>query len=78
MIQRLDHINIVASDPQKAKGFFLQLGFREVISSRLSGERFTGITGLPYVDAELVGLSRPGSTTNVVRSKAGEHKLSGL
>jgi catechol 2,3-dioxygenase-like lactoylglutathione lyase family enzyme len=65
MIQRLDHINIVVSDLKKAKDFFLQLGFREVISSRLSGERFTIITGLPDVDAEFVGLSLPGSATNV-------------
>ena len=65
MIQRLDHINIVVSDLQQAKDFFLQLGFRETISSRLSGERFTVITGLPDVDAEFVGLSLPGSTTNV-------------
>lgn len=65
MIQRLDHINIVVSDLQKAKAFFLQLGFKEEISSRLSGERFTIITGLPQFDAEFVGLSLPGSPTNV-------------
>lgn len=65
MIQRLDHVNIVVSDLQKAKDFFLKLGFREEISSRLSGERFTIITGLPEFDAEFVALSLPGSTTNV-------------
>ena len=65
MIKRLDHINIVVSDLQRAKDFFLKLGFKEVISSRLSGERFTIITGLPDVDAEFVGLSLPGSPTNI-------------
>ena len=65
MIKRLDHINIVVSDLKQAKDFFLQLGFTEVISSRLSGERFTVITGLPDVDAEFVGLSLPGSPTNI-------------
>jgi len=65
MIKRLDHINIVVSDLKKAKDFFLMLGFKEVISSRLSGERFTIITGLPDVDAEFAGLSLPGSTTNI-------------
>jgi catechol 2,3-dioxygenase-like lactoylglutathione lyase family enzyme len=65
MIKRLDHINIVVSDLKKAKDFFLKLGFKEEISSRLSGERFTIITGLPDIDVEFVGLSLPGSTTNV-------------
>ena len=65
MIARLDHINIVVSDLKKAKDFFLKLGFKEEISSRLSGERFSVITGLPDLDAEFVGLSLPGSPTNV-------------
>jgi catechol 2,3-dioxygenase-like lactoylglutathione lyase family enzyme len=65
MIRKLDHINIVVSDLQHAKAFFLRLGFAEVISSRLSGEKFTLVTGLPHIDAEFVGLSLPGSTTKI-------------
>ncbi len=65
MIKKLDHINIVVSDLKKATDFFLKLGFKEEISSRLSGERFTAVTGLPDFDAEFVGLSLPGSPTNV-------------
>jgi len=65
MIKKLDHINIVVSDLQKAKDFFLKLGFKEEISSRISGERFSVVTGLPSFDAEFVGLSLPGSPTNV-------------
>jgi len=65
MIKKLDHINIVVSDLQKAKDFFLNLGFKVVISSRISGERFSIISGLPGFDAEFVGLSLPGSATNV-------------
>jgi len=65
MINTLDHINIVVSDLQKAKTFFLDLGFTEVIASRLSGEQFTLVTGLPHINAEFVGLSLPGSTTNI-------------
>jgi catechol 2,3-dioxygenase-like lactoylglutathione lyase family enzyme len=65
MIKKLDHINIVVSDLQKAKDFFLKLGFKEEISSRISGERFSVVTGLPKFDAEFVGLSLPGSATNV-------------
>ncbi len=65
MIKTLDHINIVVSDLQRAKAFFEQLGFTEVVRSRLSGEQFTRVTGLPHIDAEFVGLSLPGSTTNI-------------
>lgn len=65
MIKTLDHINIVVSDLQKAKTFFLDLGFTEVISSRLSGEQFTLVTGLPDIDAEFVGLSLHGSATKI-------------
>ncbi|HUI46312.1 MAG TPA: VOC family protein [Nitrospirota bacterium] len=65
MINKLDHINIVVSNLQKAKDFFLNLGFKEEISSRISGERFSIIAGLPDFDAEFVGLTLPGSATNV-------------
>jgi catechol 2,3-dioxygenase-like lactoylglutathione lyase family enzyme len=65
MLSKLDHINIVVSDLQKAKEFFLDLGFREEFSSRISGERFSIVTGLPNFDAEFVALSLPGSTTNI-------------
>jgi catechol 2,3-dioxygenase-like lactoylglutathione lyase family enzyme len=65
MISKLDHINIVVSDLQKAKEFFLNLGFKEETSSRIAGERFTTVTGLPDFDAEFTALSLPGSSTNV-------------
>jgi catechol 2,3-dioxygenase-like lactoylglutathione lyase family enzyme len=65
MINKLDHINIVVSNLREAQDFFLNLGFKEVISSRISGERFSIISGLPDFDAKFVGLSLPGSATNV-------------
>ncbi|HTG00342.1 MAG TPA: VOC family protein [Nitrospirota bacterium] len=65
MIKKLDHINIVVSDLQQAADFFRQLGFTEEIRSRISGERFSAVTGLPDFDAEFIGLSLPGSATNV-------------
>ena len=65
MIRKLDHINIVVSNLQEAKNFFLDLGFEEIISSRLSGEQFSLVTGLPDIEAEFVGLSLPGATTNI-------------
>ncbi len=65
MINKLDHINIVVSNLREAQDFFLNLGFKEVSSSRISGERFSLVSGLPDFDAEFVGLSLPGSATNV-------------
>jgi len=65
MLNKLDHINVVVTDLQKAKDFFLNLGFTEEIRSRISGDRFTIVTGLPDFDAEFVALSLPGSTTNL-------------
>jgi catechol 2,3-dioxygenase-like lactoylglutathione lyase family enzyme len=65
MIQKIDHINIVVSDLDEAKAFFLILGFQEVISSRLSGEQLSIVTGLKDIEAEFVGLSIPGTNTNV-------------
>ena len=65
MIEKMDHINIVVSDLDAARDFFIKLGFREVISSRLSGEQFSIVTGLADIDAKFVGLNLPGSTTNL-------------
>ncbi|HPK53656.1 MAG TPA: VOC family protein [Smithellaceae bacterium] len=65
MIEKMDHINIVVSDLDAARDFFIKLGFREVISSRLSGEQFSIVTGLADIDAKFVGLNLPGSKTNL-------------
>ncbi len=65
MISKIDHVNIVVSNLREAQDFFINLGFKEVIFSRISGERFSLISGLPDFDAEFVGLSLPGSATNV-------------
>ncbi len=65
MIKNIDHINVVVSDLQEAKRFFLDLGFKETISSHLSGEELSRVTGLPNIEAEFVGLSLPGSHMNI-------------
>jgi catechol 2,3-dioxygenase-like lactoylglutathione lyase family enzyme len=65
MIKSIDHINVVVSDLQEAKKFFLNLGFEEVTSSHLSGEELSRVTGLPNIEAEFFGLSLPGSHTNI-------------
>jgi len=65
MIKKIDHINIVVSDLSKAKSFFLDLGFKEITSSHLSGEQLSIVTGLPDIKAEFVALCLPGSDTNI-------------
>jgi len=65
MIERLDHINIVVSDLEKARDFFLLFGFRECSFSELSGEWISSIVGLEDVRARYVALALPGSNTNI-------------
>ena len=65
MIERLDHINIVVSDLEKTKAFFLLLGFQEDDSAELSGDWISSIVGLRDVRARYVALSLPGSNTNI-------------
>ena len=65
MIERLDHINIVVSDLEKARDFFLLFGFRECSFSDLSGEWISSLVGLEDVRARYVALTLPGSNTNI-------------
>lgn len=61
MISRLDHINIVVSNLDRAKAFFFQFGFVEKDSAELSGAWISAITGLAGVQAKYVALTLPGS-----------------
>ena len=65
MIERLDHINIVVSDLEKARDFLSLFGFRECSFSELSGDWISLIVGLEDVRARYVALSLPGSNTNI-------------
>lgn len=65
MIQRLDHVNIVVSDLDKASEFFSLLGFKAGAKSPLSGTWISEIVGLENVDAEYIVLSHPGSKVNI-------------
>lgn len=65
MIERLDHINIVVSDLEKARNFFSLFGFRECSFSELSGDWISLLVGLEDVKARYVALSLPGSNTNI-------------
>lgn len=65
MIQKLDHINIVVSNLEEARDFFLRFGFVELDKAELSGAWISAIVGLENVQAHYVALHLPGSTTNL-------------
>ena len=65
MIKRVDHINMVVSDLDRAKDFFLMLGFEEKDKSHLSGDSFSTVTGLANMEANYVSLSLPGADTKL-------------
>lgn len=65
MLQKIDHINVVVKDLQKAKQFFLNLGFVMQREGMLEGEWMDRLTGMRNVKAEYVGLSLAGDETNL-------------
>ena len=65
MIQQIDHVNIVVSDLDDAKSFFLDIGFEEMTASRLGGRQMSTVTGLADIEAEYVALSLPGADTHL-------------
>ena len=65
MIKRMDHINVVVSDIEQARAFFLDLGFEEIDCADLSGETFAATTGLSNIEAKYVALSLPGGQTKM-------------
>ncbi len=65
MLKKINHVNIVVSNLDKTKAFFIQLGFEVGDESELSGEWISSIVGLPEVIARYVTLSLPGTETNL-------------
>ena len=65
MLKKIDHVNIVVSNLEETKAFFIQLGFEVGDESGLSGEWISSIVGLPEVKARYVTLSLPGTETNL-------------
>jgi len=65
MIQRIDHINIVVSDLEKAQDFFKLLGFISGPKAELSGKWISEIVGLENVKAEYLALSHPDSSVSI-------------
>ncbi len=65
MLKKINHINVVVSDLDDAKAFFIQLGFTVGDESELSGEWISSIVGLPDVRARYATLKLPGTETNL-------------
>src|SRR6185312_8314457 len=63
MIKNIDHINIVVKDLEKAKEFFLNLGFvcKTDNAELLEGSWVEKLTGLENVKAYYYGLTFPNS-----------------
>lgn len=61
----MDHINMVVSDIEQAKAFFLDLGFEEIDCAHLSGDMFSTVIGLANVEANYAALALPGAETNL-------------
>ena len=65
MIARIDHLNIVVSDLEAAKQFFLLLGFSEGISSELDAQFLEKVTGIQGASGQFTALHHPGSDLSI-------------
>ncbi len=65
MLKKINHVNIVVSNLEETKAFFIQLGFEVGDESELSGEWISSIVGLPDVEARYATLSLPNTETNL-------------
>src|SRR5947208_297327 len=65
MFKKIDHINIVVSDLEVAKDFFLVLGFTVVKRQLLQGEWLDKAINLFDVKAEYIALTIPDTQTNL-------------
>ncbi len=65
MLKKINHINMVVSNLDEAKSFFIQLGFTVGDESELSGEWISSIVGLPNVRARYATLKLPDTETNL-------------
>ena len=65
MLKKINHINVVVSDLDVTKAFFIQLGFEVGDQSELSGDWISSIVDLPNVRARYATLKLPGTETNL-------------
>jgi catechol 2,3-dioxygenase-like lactoylglutathione lyase family enzyme len=61
----IDHINVVVRDLEKAKQFFLDLGFVVKKQAKLEGAWIEKLVGLKNVKAEYLALGFPDKETNL-------------
>ena len=61
MIARIDHLNIVVSDLEQSKGFFLLLGFSEGLSAELDSAFLEALSGIAGTRGRFVTLHHPGA-----------------
>lgn len=61
----MDHLNIVVSDLDKSKKFFLLLGFTEGISSELDPGFLEKVTGIQGASGRFTALHHPGSDLSI-------------
>lgn len=65
MIKKIDHVNIVVSDLEKAKDFFCRLGFTVEHRGDLKGEWIASIVNLKEVRASYMQLSLQDSGVSI-------------
>jgi len=65
MITRIDHLNIVVSDLEKATEFFLLLGCTEGIRSALDTSFLEKLTGIRCSGGRFVAMHHPGSNVSI-------------
>lgn len=65
MVTRIDHLNIVVSDLEKAKEFFLLLGCTEGISSELDTAFLETLTGIRCSGGRFIAMHHPGSNVSI-------------
>jgi len=65
MLKKINHINVVVSNIDEARSFFIQLGFTVGDEAELSGEWISSIVDLPDVVARYATLKLPGTETNL-------------
>jgi len=62
MVQNIDHVTVAVSDAERAKAFFALLGFREEISTVISGPKFAAYMRVHGIEARHVTLVLEGSS----------------
>jgi catechol 2,3-dioxygenase-like lactoylglutathione lyase family enzyme len=65
MIARIDHLNVVVTDLERAKEFFFLLGFTEGISSELDAGFMGKLTGIEGARGRFVALHHPTSDLSI-------------